>query len=296
MRSRLSTLLSSARRLSSLPHPPVRLHAVTVPPKSGPSPTAQPILVLHGVLASESTYRSLLNRPDFAPEREKIAIDLRNHGRSPHVSLPQAMSYENMLSDVVQFLNERDIQRVTLIGHSMGGKLAMHLALSHPHLVSDLIVVDIAPIQYQPTNDPADAFNVTRAMLNVDLSAVQTRDQVDQQLIENGVTSDVVRGFVMTNLAADQEASSKYRWKVNVNAIHGSMPCIMSFPEQHQRRYEGPTCVIRGGKSKYVPFNAMRTVTSLFPNTKLVTISDGGHWLQSQMPDQFCAAVNDFLQ
>lgn len=223
---------------------------------------------------------------------------MRNHGRSPHVELRDQMTYDDMAADLLHMFQARGLEKVCLIGHSMGGKVAMHLALSHPQLVSELVVVDIAPVRYTPSNNPADPLNVTRAMLQVDLETANTRENVDQQLLKHGITSEPVRQFAMTNLAIDrgQQTAANYRWKANINAIEQSLPNIMSFPDQQGRQFDGPTCVIRGGKSNYVPFQSMRAFTALFPKTKLVTISEGGHWLQSQMPDQFSKAVNDFLQ
>ncbi|KAI0557392.1 hypothetical protein FGB62_308g09 [Gracilaria domingensis] len=142
-----------------------------------------------------------------------------------------------MLADLLHFLDQRQIEQATVTGHSMGGKLAMHLALPHPHLVSELIDVDIAPIQYRPTNDPSDSLPASRAMLNVDLSSVETREDVDRQLSANCLTSDAVRNFLMTNLTSERNAATKYRWRVNLNAIYPSMPSIMAFPQQ-----DGPRC------------------------------------------------------
>lgn len=208
------------------------------------------------------------------------------------------MTYDNMVADLLHMFHARGLEKASLIGHSMGGKVAMHFALSHPQLVSELVVVDIAPVRYKPSNNPADPLKVTRAMQQVDLETANTRESVDQQLLMHGITSEPVRQFALTNLVVDraQHTAANYRWKANISAIEQSLPTIMSFPDHQGRQFDGPTCVIRGGKSNYVPFQSMRVFTALFPNTKLVTISEGGHWLQSQMPEQFSQAVNDFLQ
>lgn len=232
-----------------------------------------------------------------APSREKIGIDLRNHGKSPHLHPQQKMTYQSMAEDLATFLDDHRIEKACLVGHSMGGKVAMHLALSYPSRVSELVVVDIAPIDYtidMPSGDPVIA---TRAMRAVDLRHATSRAHVDQQLKRYGLEKEAVRQFVMTNLVADSNLTegTKYRWKVHLEAIESSLPEIMKFPDHQGNKFDGPTCLIRGGKSKYVPFQSMRVFTSLFPNTKLVTISDAGHWLQAQMPDEFCRSVNDFL-
>lgn len=223
-------------------------------------------------------------------------MDLRNHGRSPHVSIEEGMRYEDMAGDVLQLMDTERIEKMCVIGHSMGGKVAMQVALSEPQRVSELVVVDIAPLNYTVGKDSNDPYIATKAMTKIDFSNIQRRSEVDAQLLKHGVKSEAVRQFVMTNLASEEEQSKrKYRWKLNLAAVHAAFPNIMSFPDHAGRVYNGPTCVIRGGKSKYVPFEAMKRFTSLFPRSKLVTISEAGHWLQAQAPDDFVAAVNDFL-
>lgn len=223
-------------------------------------------------------------------------MDLRNHGRSPHVSIEEGMRYEDMAGDVLQLMDTERIEKMCVIGHSMGGKVAMQVALSEPQRVSELVVVDIAPLNYTVGKDSNDPYIATKAMTKIDFSNIQRRSEVDAQLLKHGVKSEAVRQFVMTNLASEEEQSKRtYRWKLNLAAVHAAFPNIMSFPDHTGRVYNGPTCVIRGGKSKYVPFEAMKRFTSLFPRSKLVTISEAGHWLQAQAPDDFVAAVNDFL-
>lgn len=230
------------------------------------------------------------------PYREIIGVDLRNHGRSPHLSIEDGMRYEDMAGDVLQLMDTEGIEKMCVIGHSMGGKVAMQLALTEPQRVSELVVVDIAPLNYSIGQDPSDPYTAAKAMSKVDFDKILTRAEVDAELLKNGVKSEAVRQFVMTNLTLVEEQSQrKYRWRVNLEAVYAAFPSIMSFPVQTGRVYNGPTCVIRGGKSRYVPFEAMKTFTSLFPQSKLVTIPEAGHWLQAQAPDDFVATVNDFL-
>lgn len=200
-----------------------------------------------------------------------------------------------MAADISSFLETEGIEKACIIGHSMGGKVAMQLALSEPGKVSELIVVDISPISYVLGKEYGDAYVATRAMRAISLEKMETRAEVDAALFENGVNSKAVRQFAMTNLTASANPDSKYQWRLNLAAIEEAFPSIVTFPEHSDRSYKGPTCLIRGGKSNYVPFQSMRVFTSLFPNSKLVTISEAGHWLQAQAPDDFCTAVNDFL-
>lgn len=246
--------------------------------------------MLHGVLASSSTYRSILRRADFAPGRRKIGLDLRNHGKSPHAA---GMTYGALADDVVSSLASLEIERAVLVGHSMGGKVAMQVALTSPTKVSSLVVVDVAPVRYAPGKSGNDPANVVRSMRAVDPAACAGRREVDGALERLGVSSAAVRQFAMTNL--EKDAEGRLRWRLNLDAIVEALPDIVGFPEHAGSVFPGATCAIRGGKSAYVPFSAMRRFTELFPQTKLVTLSDAGHWLQAEQPDAFCNAVNAFL-
>lgn len=232
-----------------------------------------------------------------APKREKIGLDLANHGQSPRVSAA-GMTYTDLANDVLSLLDTLDIPTACLIGHSVGGKVSMECALTNPHRVSELIVVDIAPVTYNPRNHASDASLAARAMAGVDLHTVQTRADADAALTVRGVENQAVRDFLLTNLVRNKQAesdASKYEWKANIQQIVQALPTLMAFLDHRASMYSGRTCVIRGGKSHYVPFDSMKAFTKLFPSTKLVTIADAGHWVQAQMPDQFCRSVNDFL-
>eukprot|EP00171_Calliarthron_tuberculosum_P016622 IDg16622t1 len=157
----------SARALHSAPFStatanvsdaPVKLAAKVLPAVNARS-SRTPLVALHGLLGTASTNLSMLRRPDFVPERAKVALDLRNHGRSPHAP---GMSYEAQAADVAFTLKEEGIDRAVVVGHSMGGKVAMHLALTRPELVSALVVVDVAPVTYP--SRPGGTPDVLRAM------------------------------------------------------------------------------------------------------------------------------------
>lgn len=232
----------------------------------------------------------------LAPKREKISIDLRNHGQSPHVPASE-MTYEAMSGDLISVLDSLEIDKACLLGHSLGGKVAMQAALTNPKRVSELIVVDIAPIPYAPSKNAADASVAADAMAAVKLDSIQSRQDADGALAKNGVDVAAVRNFLLTNLTrtTDPFADTRYKWKSNVHAIREALPILRDFPRHENTVYEGRTCLIRGGNSRYVPFQSMLSFTKRFPNTKLITISDAGHWVHAQSPDEFSRSVNDFL-
>lgn len=173
----------------------------------------------------------------------------------------------------------------------------MQTALTNPTRVSELIVVDIAPIPYAPSKNASDASVAADAMAAVELHSVQSRQDADVALEKNGVDIPAVRDFLLTNLTreTDPSANARYKWKSNVHGVRKALPVLRGFPQNEDAVYKGRTCLIRGGKSRYVPFQSMLSFTKLFPNTKLITISDAGHWVHVQSPDEFCRSVNDFL-
>ncbi len=199
-----------------------------------------------------------------------------------------------MADDVAAFLRSNDIERAVVIGHSFGGKAGMTLALQEPSLVESLVVVDIAPVTYNPSFDPDGSSAVTclPAMMAADVANAVSRSEVEHTLTTNGVTLPAVRSFLLSNLVSDGDG---FRWRCAVDHLYGGLKDIMGFPDFDGARFTGRTMVMRGGKSPYVPFNAMRTHTQLFPNTKLVTLSDAGHWLMSEQPNAFVNQVNKFI-
>lgn len=230
------------------------------------------------------------------PDREKISVDLRNHGHSPHVDAEE-MTYEAMSNDIISVLDNYNIDCACILGHSLGGKVAMQTALMYPKRVSELIVVDIAPIQYAASVHAADASVAAEAMSAVDFRKIETRDDVNKILEKHGVDIVSVRDFLLTNLVrvTDKNSSVRYKWKSNVDGIRKALPYLRGFPQHDNSTFDGKTCLIRGGQSPFVPFQAMRPFTKLFPNTTLTTISEARHWIHAQFPEEFCRSVNRFL-
>uniref|UniRef100_A0A7S0ZLL7 AB hydrolase-1 domain-containing protein n=1 Tax=Timspurckia oligopyrenoides TaxID=708627 RepID=A0A7S0ZLL7_9RHOD len=258
-----------------------------------PAVKLPPVIMLHGVLASSGTYRSVLKRADFAPMRDIYALDLRNHGNSPHVS---EMSYDGLIRDVRNFMSDEGIGNACVIGHSMGGKVGMMLALEDPEKVSELIVLDIAPKIYEGINPAQTACH---AMYAVDLETCESRSDVENALEANGITDGKVRSFLMTNLVSDEGRPGRYTWRLNIQSILDAFPSLFSFPtdlEHTKASYSGRTLFLHGDQSSFINEESdTKRILELFPNAKLQLIQDCGHWIVSQQPDAFVKAVNDFL-
>jgi len=252
---------SSESCLGSLP-----LSYIEIPEKCATSQRKPPVILLHGVLASGATYSSLLARDDFVPDRRIYALDLRNHGSSPH---SPHVNYGVLAEDVKRFLKDHNISESVIIGHSMGGKVGMAVALEYPQLVSELIVVDLAPIDYSdPTfekNLPTDAIV---AMSKVNLERCTERWQVEDLLEQNGIQNKRVREFILENLTTDDVHPKHFKWRVNVSALLNSMNRILEFPVKEGKTYSRPTLFIRGERSIYVMSpSAEKAIRTFFPKS-----------------------------
>ena len=245
-----------------------------------------PLVILHGLFGSARNWAAVAKR--LAAARRVLALDLRNHGASPWTP---GMDYPDMAQDVARFVASRELGPVEVIGHSMGGKVAMCLALAEPALVRRLIVVDIAPMAY----DHAFAAPYAEAMLAIDLARHDTRRAVDRELARS-LPDPVLRGFLMTNLAraGDGLRSGGLRWGVNLEAIARNGDALMDFPET-AARYGGPALFVGGARSDYLGADAEAAVRRYFPAAGITRIAEAGHWVHAEAPEAFLGTVAAFL-
>lgn len=241
-----------------------------------------PLIIMHGLLGASGNWHSL-SKNVFSTGFKVFTIDLRNHGQSPH---SEEMSYEVMAADVLEFMADRDIPRAHILGHSMGGKVAMELALGYPDAVNKLIVVDIAPKAY-----PDHHTYILNALRGIDLAAVTSRQDVESRLAES-IDSYAVRQFLLKNLGLDKERG--YYWKPNLHSINETYGHIAG--ARMHGRFEGDTLFIRGGASDYIADDDIATIRESFPNAELATIEGAGHWVHAEAPSGFSVCVMDFLK
>lgn len=248
-----------------------------------------PLVILHGLFGQRKNWTSL--QKQFARSRPAIAADLRNHGESPW---DDAMDYAAMAADVAGLIEEkRDGGPVAVLGHSMGGKAAMMLALTRPELVERLIVVDIAPAPSAASSTAGGLAAYAQAMRDLDLSEVTRRGDADAMLAD-AVPDQAVRAFLLTNLAREGEG---YGWQPNLDVLAARMDDIEDFPEPEggAMPYEGETLFIAGGKSDYVGPQHRAAIDRLFPRSRIETIADAGHWVHAEAPRPFMEAALGFL-
>lgn len=238
-----------------------------------------PLLIVHGLFGAGRNWRALAR--NFAKSRWVVTVDMRNHGESFR---NDSNTYEDMAGDLATCIADLG-GTADVLGHSMGGKAAMVLALSEPAKVSSLIVADIAPVSY--AHDQTD--NI-RIMQNLPLHEIARRSQAQKMLGER--TNDpALAAFFAQSISFDGDAPA---WLLNLSALADNMDAIIGFPEMGGM-FNGETLVVRGGESDYVDSHGTAQFIRLFPNHRLETIEGAGHWLHAEKPHQFIEICDSFL-
>ncbi|XP_067393831.1 sn-1-specific diacylglycerol lipase ABHD11 isoform X2 [Emydura macquarii macquarii] len=253
----------------------------------GPAPQP-PLVFLHGLLGSKGNFRAIARALVQRSGRKVLTMDARNHGESPHSA---TMSYEAMSLDVQRLLRQLHLPKCVLVGHSMGGKTAMTLALQQPDLVERLVSVDISPTEsVTVTNFQAYISAMRRVSIPSGIPRSTARRLAEDQL-RPVIQVSAVRRFLLTNLV---EAEGQYMWRVNLEAISHHMANIMGFPAFHSP-YPGPTLFLAGSDSPYVSSEDYPEIERLFPEAEIQYISGAGHWVHADKSQEFITAICNFL-
>ena len=241
-----------------------------------------PLVMLHGLFGSSGNWRGIARA--LSDTHAVHSVDLRNHGASPW---SDSMDYLEMADDVRQLIERLGLERPTVMGHSMGGKTAMALALRHPAQVGRLIVVDIAPVPYA---DTLTAF--AEAMRSADVMAAASRAEVQRRLEATAPDPEVVP-FLMQNLVTRND---HFDWRINLMGIGAAMSQLCSFPaELLGSHYDGPVTVIAGGRSEYVAQRDGAAFRPMFSNVQVEVIDTAGHWVHADQPAAFIDSVRRVL-
>jgi esterase len=240
------------------------------------------LILLHGLLGSSANWHGIARR--LAALRHVLVPDLRNHGRSPHA--PEA-GYPDLATDLLDLLDEHGLDEATFIGHSMGGKAAMWLALTHGERVERLIVADIAPVAY-----PNRFSTIYHALNAVDTGMLAGRRAADEVLARY-LPDPGLRQYLLQNLELD---AGRWRWRVNLPALQAGMEQIVGFPPLPAGcQYPGPVQFLHGGESDYILPAHGDVIRAHFPLARIRSIPGAGHWLYAEKPEQFFAALSAFL-
>lgn len=246
--------------------------------QSGDGP---PLLIIHGLFGSSRNWRTLSQQ--FAENFTVISIDLRNHGDSPHLA---EMNYQVMGQDVIDLLNQLKISQTSVIGHSMGGKVAMKIGQLEPDRLTQLVVADIGPVAYRHDYD-----DLIDAVMSLDLARLGNRKQADLALTE-GIPDPRIRMFLLQNLVVD---ANRLTWKLNWKALKENMTQIIGFDDISDWHIETPSLFIYGGQSNYLNTEVRELILQHFVQARFSCIEDAGHWLHAEQPQKFYQAVSDFL-
>lgn len=241
-------------------------------------PTATPLLIVHGFLAASRNWRTVAKQ--LAERHHVYVLDMRNHGSSPHA---EVLDYPSMAADLLAFMDRHGIAAGHLLGHSMGGKVAMWFALHYPQRVANLIVADIAPVNYQHSFD-----DLVDALSRLPVDSIGNRKQAEEALAET-VPDLAYRQFLLQNLLLKDGA---YYWRINLRIIQKNAHHIVGFPDVGAARFARPALFIGGGNSNYLDEQAIHAV---FPHARIAEIPDTGHWLYVEAPEAFCRLVNDWI-
>ena len=243
-----------------------------------------PLVLLHGLFGMARNLGGIARA--MAGTHRVIALDLRNHGASPHAS---PMDYPAMAADVLHTLEHFGALPAAIMGHSMGGKVAMQLALTHQAAISSLLISDIAPVKYPSRNAP-----VLAAMRAIPLLPALTRAEADAAL-QAAVPDPAQRAFLLQNLRLHDAETQGPSWRAGLAEIEAGLPAIEGWEPPASHPYPGRTLFVAGANSSYIRPEHREIIRALFPSARFVTIKNAGHWVHADNPDGFNAVLKAFL-
>ncbi|WP_420114352.1 alpha/beta fold hydrolase [Pseudactinotalea sp.] len=260
------------------------LHTLTVgpaePTTAGDSPA---VVFLHGLFGQGRNFMAIAK--GLQPEFRSVLVDLPNHGRS---GWTETVDLVAMADEVAEAVRAEVDARVHLVGHSLGGKVAMLLALRHPDLVERLVVVDIAP---GPSHDVSQFEHLLGSLATLDLAVLEGRAEADEQL-EQLIPNRTVRAFLLQNL---HRTDRGWQWRANLDLLRSSLDVVGGFPEAGDSTFDGPVLWVVGERSEYTSQDDAARMRALFPRAVRVAVKGAGHWVHSEQPDAFLATLRAFL-
>lgn len=240
-----------------------------------------PLLIIHGLFGSADNWRSMAKY--FSKFYRVISVDLRNHGRSPHSG---KQSFDLMAQDLVELCDDLQLDKVNVLGHSLGGKVTMRFAELQPERIHKLVIVDISPRQYFSQHTP-----LMDAMMALDMTTMTSRKDVDEALAAD-VVDPAVRQFLLMNLNSDENGWS---WRINLPALKANYQALMA-PVCEQAMLTMPSLFVYGGQSEYVTEEDRILIQQHFTQPTFEVIDKAGHWVHAERPQQFKQVVEEYLR
>lgn len=243
--------------------------------------TGKPLLILHGLFGSADNWFTISK--ELKDNYKLYLIDQRNHGDSPQST---DWNYDLMVDDLKELIDDEGLEKVYLMGHSMGGKTAMNFALKYPEKVEKLIVADIAPRYYAVHH-----LSILEGLNALDLSEIQSRKDADDELSKY-IPEIGIRQFLLKSLGRDAEG---FMWKINLPVITANINEVgKALPEG--KSFSGPTLFMAGSNSSYIQQSDLEDIDAFFPSNEIEFIADAGHWLHAEQPDAVVEEIRKFLR
>lgn len=240
------------------------------------------LMIIHGLFGSLDNWMTLARK--MSEERQVVLVDQRNHGNSPHAD---EHTYEAMSADLDLLIEKLGLEKVDILGHSMGGKTAMQYVVNHPDKVRKLIVVDIAPVDYPVRHD-----GIIEALQEVPIDQLESRQEAED-ILSKRIKDFGTRQFLLKNLNRKKEGG--FEWKINLPVLCDNIEGIGKGLSE-ESKWEGTTLFIRGEKSDYILDEHREKIDKHFPGAKVLTVHGAGHWVHAEKPEELLQAVNFFLK
>lgn len=240
-----------------------------------------PLIILHGLFGSLDNWHSHARK--LSESYQVFIIDQRNHGKSPHTHI---MDYPSMAEDIANFMDQHSIREALLAGHSMGGKTAMELALQQPQRIRKLVSIDMTPFGVSGGHE-----EIIQALKSIDLSNIKRRKDADEQLKVH-IKDFGIRQFLLKNL--EPKKHDGYQWKMNLPTIEENYDKILA-GIRSDIQFQGPTLFLKGQKSEYLREESLSSYQQIFPKAKIQTVTNAGHWVHAEAPEEFSAILSHFL-
>ena len=248
------------------------------------NPSSHALILLHGFLGMSDNWVPFAKR--WAQFFYVIVPDLRNHGQSPHSSV---FTYEAMVEDILELMEDENIKTVTLLGHSMGGKVAMLMALNYPEWVQSLVAVDIAPVAYKKTYSRQE--DLLRKMASFDLTSFSTRKEIEEALAKIEANERYIQ-LIVKNIF--RRSDGMFTWKFNLPVLLESLNEIFAFPESNTF-VSMPALFLKGELSDYIDPDHEGVIKRFFPEAQIEVIKNAGHWIHVDSPTEFYERTTSFL-
>jgi len=249
----------------------------------------QAFIILHGLYGSSDNWLTIAKQ--FSDYFEVFIPDLRNHGQSPH-SIEH--NYQIMSRDLLEFMNSQNIRKATILGHSMGGKVAMLFANNYPERIIQLIIADIAPKSY--SKDYANLqkhSEIINSLLEIDLKSINSFITANEILTKK-LDDDKLSKFLLKNLKKNKEGN--FEWKLNLNALYTNIENLIDgFDDIVLQQQSFPTLFLKGENSDYIKVADFEKIKSVYKNCRIIEIKNAGHWLHAEQPEMFAKEVIDFV-